>query len=113
MAFERVFCFSLSVLCLGVVSGCASFSPRPLDEIPFMERAETQTEGPLRVTAAVLSAEESEHASALDLYDDEPRHNLTGDPYFTDGFRLVMWLTSKPVSIVQIEFLDWEIPPPR
>ena len=44
---------------------------------------------------------------------DEPRHNLTGDPYFTDGFRLVMWLTSEPVSVTQIDFLDWEIPPQR
>ena len=43
----------------------------------------------------------------------EPRSNLTGDPYFTDGYRLVMWLSSKPVSIAEIEFLDWERPPER
>jgi hypothetical protein len=29
---------------------------------------------------------------------DRPRHNYTGDPYFTDGRRAVLWLTSRPVS---------------
>jgi hypothetical protein len=42
-----------------------------------------------------------------------PRQNLTGDPYFTDGYRVVMWLSSKLVSIVDIDFLDWEKPPER
>ncbi len=44
---------------------------------------------------------------------DEPRYNLTGDPYFTDGFRIFLWVSSKPVSIVEIKFLDWETPPQR
>ncbi|UCE62869.1 MAG: LssY C-terminal domain-containing protein [Nitrospirota bacterium] len=44
---------------------------------------------------------------------DEPRQNLTGDPYFTDGYRLAMWLSSRMVSITNIEFLDWERPPER
>lgn len=44
---------------------------------------------------------------------EEPRKNLTGDPYFTDGYRAVLWLSSKPVSIAEIEFLDWERPPER
>ncbi len=43
----------------------------------------------------------------------EPRHNLTGDPYFTDGFRIVMWLSSKPRTIKEIDFLDWALPPER
>ena len=34
---------------------------------------------------------------------DEPRGNLTGDPYFTDGLRAVMWVSAKPVSISEIE----------
>ncbi len=37
---------------------------------------------------------------------DEPRRNLTGDPYFTDGRRLVMWISGKQASISQIEVLD-------
>ena len=39
---------------------------------------------------------------------DEPRGNLTGDPYFTDGRRVVMWITGEPTSIREIEILDLE-----
>jgi hypothetical protein len=41
---------------------------------------------------------------------DEPRGNFTGDPYFTDGYRLVIWVTSTPVDINNIEFIEWSIP---
>jgi len=44
---------------------------------------------------------------------DAPRHNLTGDPYFTDGYRLVLWVSSKPVDIAEIGVVDWERPPDR
>ncbi len=43
----------------------------------------------------------------------EPRGNLTGDPYFTDGLRAVLWVSSDPVDFEEIEFLEWEIPPER
>ncbi|QFU76863.1 hypothetical protein EY643_15060 [Halioglobus maricola] len=33
---------------------------------------------------------------------DQPRGNLTGDPYFTDGNRLVMWLSHEPVGLDEI-----------
>ena len=39
-----------------------------------------------------------------------PRHNLTGDPYFTDGLRLVLIIEKGPISLNQIEGLDWEHP---
>ncbi len=42
---------------------------------------------------------------------DEPRGNFTGDPYFTDGYRLVMWVTSNPVDINDVEFVLWSVPP--
>jgi len=42
---------------------------------------------------------------------DEPRGNLTGDPYFTDGYRVVFWVSSKPTSLTNIEVVDWEKPP--
>ena len=29
---------------------------------------------------------------------ERPRLNFTGDPYFTDGRRAVLWLSAKPVS---------------
>jgi len=41
----------------------------------------------------------------------QPRSNLTGDPYFTDGYRLVLWVTSKPVDLRDIEVEYWKIPP--
>ncbi len=37
---------------------------------------------------------------------DQPRGNLTGDPYFTDGQRVVMWISGEPTSIAEIEVLD-------
>jgi hypothetical protein len=44
---------------------------------------------------------------------DQPRGNLTGDPYFTDGYRLVLWVSSRPVDIADIEWEIWRIPPGR
>jgi hypothetical protein len=41
---------------------------------------------------------------------DQPRGNLTGDPWFTDGYRLVLWLSSRPVPISDLEWLDWRMP---
>ena len=38
---------------------------------------------------------------------DEPRSNLTGDPYFTDGLRLVMWISSELSDLQDIEYEDW------
>lgn len=37
---------------------------------------------------------------------EQRRGNLTGDPYFTDGQRSVMWLSGKPASIGNIELVD-------
>lgn len=42
---------------------------------------------------------------------ESPRQNLTGDPYFTDGLRIVLWVSSKPVAFEKIEFIEWELPP--
>jgi hypothetical protein len=41
----------------------------------------------------------------------EPRGNLTGDPYFTDGLRAVLWVSSAPVKMEAVEILKWQIPP--
>jgi hypothetical protein len=41
---------------------------------------------------------------------DAPRGNLTGDPWFTDGYRLVLWVSSKPEPISEIGLLDWRHP---
>lgn len=37
---------------------------------------------------------------------DKPRGNLTGDPYYTDGRRAVMWLSEKPTPISAIKNVD-------
>ena len=37
---------------------------------------------------------------------DEPRGNLTGDPYFTDGRRVVMWIADDARGLDEIEFVD-------
>ncbi len=57
------------------------------------------------------------HAQALKIYaraggvgfvsPDEPRGNLTGDPWFTDGNRAIMVLTSESTSMTEIEWFEW------
>ena len=57
------------------------------------------------------------HAQALEAFarvggvgfvsPEEPRGNLTGDPWFTDGYRALMVLSDDPVSKVEIEWFDW------
>lgn len=59
-----VLCFAFAV----AVSGCAtSFSPRPIAEVPFKARAQTQVQDGLTVTAAVPTAEEAEVIYGVDL----------------------------------------------
>jgi hypothetical protein len=38
---------------------------------------------------------------------DNPGHNLTDDPYFTDGLRLVVWVSRQPVPPEASIDLDW------
>lgn len=44
---------------------------------------------------------------------DQPRKDPMGNPWFTDGLRLVIFVSEDPKEIAQIEFLDWEEPAPR
>jgi hypothetical protein len=39
---------------------------------------------------------------------DEPRRNLTTDPYYTKGFRGVLFFENHPTSLAEIEILPWE-----
>jgi hypothetical protein len=41
-----------------------------------------------------------------------PRKNLTGDPYFTDGLRVVMWVSHTPRNLSEIEIVDLGAQPP-
>jgi len=38
---------------------------------------------------------------------DKPRANLAGDPYFTDGNRLLLFLSREPVPLEQVRNLNW------
>ncbi len=60
---------SFSVFTFSIIIGCASsFQPRSLAEVHFQERSQTRVEGDVRVTAAVLSAEETEAVFGFALY---------------------------------------------
>ena len=41
---------------------------------------------------------------------DQPRSNLTGDPWFTDGLRVVLWIAPELTSLDDIEYVDWITP---
>jgi hypothetical protein len=43
---------------------------------------------------------------------DSPRGNLTGDPWFTDGLRVVLFVSEGSLSISEIEVLDLGSRPP-
>jgi hypothetical protein len=42
----------------------------------------------------------------------KPRHNLTGDPYYTDGLRAVVFLSNETISLAEVDRLPWQGPPP-
>ncbi len=50
------------------VGGCAAFNPRPIDEAAIRAQAFSQTQNDVRVTAAVLGAEDTEALFGLPLY---------------------------------------------
>jgi hypothetical protein len=39
-----------------------------------------------------------------------PRYNAENDPYFTDGLRVVLFLSDDTVPFAQVELLDWQLP---
>ncbi|MCZ6516516.1 MAG: hypothetical protein O6763_03405, partial [Gammaproteobacteria bacterium] len=50
-----------------VASGCATFKPTPIDQIPFKERVHTQERDGIRVSVAVLSRDEARQAFDVKL----------------------------------------------
>jgi hypothetical protein len=40
----------------------------------------------------------------------EPRQTFNNDHYFTDGYRLVIWVSSRPVSFSKVENMNWALP---
>ena len=51
-----------------VFSGCRTFSPTPMNEVGFEQRAETRTEEGVTVSVAILTAEEAKAAFDCKLY---------------------------------------------
>ncbi len=47
--------------------GCANFSPKPIDEVPFKSRAQTQSTEGITVSVSVLSDDESEETFGVNL----------------------------------------------
>ena len=43
---------------------------------------------------------------------DSPKQNLTGDPYFTDGLRAVMFMSPEPVPYDRVTLIEWGAPLP-
>jgi hypothetical protein len=41
---------------------------------------------------------------------EEPRVNLVGDPFYTDGFRAVLFFEPRPYTLSDINHLHWETP---
>jgi hypothetical protein len=41
---------------------------------------------------------------------DAPGANLTGDPFFTDGRRVLMWISVESIALDDIHRLDWPAP---
>ena len=39
-----------------------------------------------------------------------PRRNLTGDPYYTDGLRAVIFLSNETIPLENVDALKWSIP---
>ncbi|MBD3853936.1 MAG: hypothetical protein IFJ96_04080, partial [Acidobacteria bacterium] len=50
------------------VVGCRTFTPTPMDQVGFEERAEVQTEDDVTVRVVVLTAEEAKAAFDCKLY---------------------------------------------
>ena len=56
-------------IALLLFAGCtAAFEPLPVEEVNFLKRSQTQSHGNIRVTAAVLSAQETEQVFGFALY---------------------------------------------
>ena len=69
MNIRKKICFFLYVAAWILVhGGCATFNPPSVVEVAFHERAQTELKNGVRVTAAVLSEEESRSAFGVSLY---------------------------------------------
>ena len=77
-----------TILFVLAFTSCATFQPVPLSDVPFMERAQTQSNDRVRVTVAALSRDESKNVFGVDIgsRDIQPVwleiENKSESPYF-------------------------------
>ena len=67
MHYMRLLCIITVFIIAFIVNGCVTFNPSPDFAVPFRERAQSKIDGEVRVTAAVLSAEESRQVFGVNL----------------------------------------------
>lgn len=48
-----------------------------------------------------------DHVIPFESYARDP----DSESYFTDGYSVVLWLSADPVSMLDVETLDWDVPP--
>jgi hypothetical protein len=59
----------LALVALVGLSACVQFNPRPIGEVPFLERAKSERQGALQVTVAVPTIPEAQALYGVDLSD--------------------------------------------
>ena len=42
---------------------------------------------------------------------DQPKKTFRGTTYISDGYVAVIWFSSEPVSLSDVEAVNWDIPP--
>ena len=93
------------------LTACGAFAPEPHAGADLHRRTESKDDGEFRVTIAAPSGEETrrlvdparEEGGPAGLARAAPRHDPTGDPYFTDGKRRVTVLDAEPRPMGRVE----------
>ena len=68
MRFRWLYLFKIAMITILATYGCTIYQkPRPIFDVPFQERSQSKINGEVRVTVAVLSAEESRQLFGVNL----------------------------------------------
>ena len=92
----RIRIFVVFLILLTLAPACASYKPRPLADVPLLERAETEEQGGLRVTAAVPTRKETRQIFGTDLYEKKIQPVWIEVENFTDGPFWIMLTATDP-----------------
>jgi hypothetical protein len=58
---------TIAIIIIGIILGCANFSPEPIEEVPFKNDAQTQSKDGITVSVSVPSDEQSEDLFGVNL----------------------------------------------